>query len=483
MEYHPTKASLQAHALPDWYHDAKLGIFVHWGPYSVPGWAPTTRSYDQVTGRQGWAAWFAQNPYAEWYQNSLRFEGSPTRRYHDQTFGPDFAYERFAAQFNQAVEAWDPAAWAGLFRQAGARYVVLTSKHHDGFLLWPSRQPNPHEAGYQARRDLVGELSAAVRAQDLRMGLYYSGGLDWTFNPAPILDIVDLMTTIPQGVNYVEYATNHWRELIERYGPEVLWNDIGYPGAADLKALFAHYYNQIPTGVVNDRWAQFKWGDSRLFQAGPIRGLMARLLSRAISRGGTPPPGVPFDFRTTEYASFDDILLSKWEATRGIGYSFGFNRAEGDEHSISLPDLVHLLVDVVSKNGNLLLNVGPRADGTIPELQRQRLLGLGHWLDVNGPAIFGTRPWVHAAGRTIAGDPVRFTQDGTALYAIVLGRPVGARLTFESLLVDDGASVHLLGHDDALPWQQVGEDLTITLPQPLPDSPAYAFRLALASPS
>ena len=478
MAYHPTLESLRSHPVPDWYHDAKLGIFVHWGLYSVPGWAPAAGEYRELIAREGRAAWFRKNPYAEWYLNSLRIEGSPTRQHHNRTYGPSFAYDRFVPLFNQSIAAWNPDDWAELFQRAGARYVVLTTKHHDGFLLWPSRHPNPHKEGYLASRDLVGELADAVRAQGMRLGLYYSGGLDWTFNQAAVQGIVDLLTTIPQRADYVEYADHHWRELIKRYRPSVLWNDIGYPAAADLKALFADYYNQIPDGVINDRFSQFKWAGSRVLQNRLVRSIVSRLIEWILSRTVTPPTTGHFDFRTPEYTSFRNITIQKWEATRGIGYSFGYNRNEGPEQCISVSELVHSFVDIVSKNGNLLLNVGPMADGTIPDLQRERLLGLGQWLDLNGEAVFGTRPWIYAAARTREGIEVRFTQNGRALYAILLDKPKGAQVTLQSLLVDEGTTVQLLGQDGALDWQQDGEDLTIMLPETLPDSPAYALRLS-----
>jgi alpha-L-fucosidase len=461
MQYEPTWESVGRHPVPAWFHDAKLGIFVHWGLYSVPGWAPLTGELTEVVAKEGWPNWFARNPYAEWYLNSIRIQGSPSYQYHIQTYGQDFSYDDFVPLFDQATQQWNPDDWATLFQKVGARYVVLTTKHHDGFLLWPSRQPNPKKEKYLASRDLVGELTRAVRARGLRMGLYYSGGLDWTFNQTVIKDIADLFTGVPQQMDYVEYATRHWQELIERYEPAVLWNDIAYPAAANLPELFAAYYNKITDGLVNDRFTQ-------RFEFDPASSAIANLDH--------------FDFKTPEYNSFDTITEFKWEATRGIGYSFGYNRNEGPENYLSLPDLVHSFVDVVSKNGNLLLNIGPMADGTIPDLQRERLLGLGRWLETNGEAIFDTRPWVRAEGQTTAGDSVRFTQKAGTIYAIVLDTVKHNRITIRSLQVDRTATIHLLGHDQALSWEQDGENLTLALPSDLPKeilaSPAYAFRIA-----
>ncbi|MGD8793490.1 MAG: alpha-L-fucosidase [Anaerolineae bacterium] len=477
MQYQPTRASLQQHPVPDWFHDAKLGIFIHWGLYSVPGWAPTRGAYDQLIDSEGWAAWFAQNPYAEWYLNSLRIEGSPTQVHHARTYGPDFDYDRFVPLFNEAISAWQPDDWADLFQRAGAGYVVLTTKHHDGFLLWPSQHPNPFKEGYIASRDLAGELARAVRARGLKMGLYYSGGLDWTFERAPIRDIVDLLTTIPQDADYVAYANAHWRELIERYQPAILWNDIGYPAAADLESLFADYYNRFPEGVVNDRFSQYSWAGSRLLKTRPVRAMLSRLLQWAASRMSSFPTGAHHDYRTPEYRAFDQITDYKWEATRGIGYSFGYNQAEGPEHSLSVEELVRSFVDMVSKNGNLLLNVGPMADGSIPDLQRECLLGLGRWLAVNGEAIHGTRPWARAEGATPDGSGVRFTQKGEALYAILLDRPRGEWLTIQSLRAVEGTTISLLGQDETLGWRQDGAHLAISLPGGLPASPAYALKM------
>jgi alpha-L-fucosidase len=478
MAYESTRQSLRAHTVPGWYDDAKLGIFVHWGLYSVPGWAPATGEYGELIAREGWTAWFARNPYAEWYLNSIRIEDSPSQRHHVQTYGEGFSYDDFGPIFNEAIGAWSPGDWAELFQQAGAGYVVLTTKHHDGFLLWPSRTPNPVKEGYVASRDLVGELAEAVQARGMRMGLYYSGGLDWTFNETPVRDVVDLLSTMPQCMEYVEYANRHWRELIERYQPAILWNDIGYPTGADLKGLFADYYNQYPDGVINDRWSQFKGTDSWVFQNRLVRALISRLLRWVLARGVSFPASGHFDFRTPEYASFDTITPHKWEATRGIGYSFGYNRNEGAEHCISVEELVRSFVDIVSKNGNLLLNVGPMADGTIPELQRERLTGLGRWLEVNGEAIFGTRPWRRAEGQSSEGIEVRFTLGGGALYAILLGKPQRAQVVIESLHATEASRVTLLGDGRPLAWQQEGERLAITLPDGLWDSPAYAIKLA-----
>lgn len=241
MRYEATPESVQKHPVPDWFHNAKLGLFIHWGLYSVPAWAPLAGelNLEEVMAKGDWAKWFANNPYAEWYLNSIQIKDSPSYQYHRQTYGESFSYTDFAPLFKEASQRANFDDWADLFQKVGARYVVLTTKHHDGFLLWPSRQPNPFIKGYHAERDLVGELAEAVRARGMRLGLYYSGGLDWTFNKTVIQDMTTIVGGIPQGEDYAQYATNHWLELIERYEPAILWNDIGYPAVADLNALFA----------------------------------------------------------------------------------------------------------------------------------------------------------------------------------------------------------------------------------------------------
>ena len=442
-------ASIRTHQVPDWYHDAKLGIFIHWGLFSVPAWATPVGEFGTV----GWDRWFANNPYSEWYLNTLRIKGSPTQEHHRETYGSGFEYMDFADEFNSQSRRWDPLAMARLFKNAGAEYVVLTSKHHDGFTLWPSRVENPHlPPGRRcSERDLVGELTDAVRGLGMRMGLYYSGGLDWSFNPTPITTQELVGETIVQTPEYSAYADAHWRELRQRYDPIILWNDIGYPERSDLAEIVADFYNDHPDGLINDRFETRQPGAGRRHH----------------------------DFTTPEYAKLDEITPYKWESCRGLGYSFGYNRAETDEHTISEAALIHLLADVVSKNGNLLLNVGPRADGSIPPIQAERLRGLGAWLERNGEAIFGTRPWVRAAGETSEGVPVRFTARGEAIYVIVLGRPGPAGISLQLDLPGRLRDAEVLGLGAAAAAGYEDGRLLVRPPDRLPDWPAYALRLLI----
>ena len=452
MPYEPTLESLATHPVPEWFHDAKFGIFVHWSVSSIPAFAPPNKHGigDVDLGNAEQVAWmFKHTPYAEWYWNSICIDGSPAQRHHCDTYGADYPYDRFVPQFVELARGCDVEAWADLFARAGARYVVLVTKHHDGFLLWPSRHPNPHRQAWQSERDFVGELSRAVRARGMRMGLYYSGGIDWTFHGLPIDSLGAFLSSVPQSVDYARYADAHWRELIERYEPAVLWNDIGYPERADPARLFADYYNRLPDGVVNNR-----------FMLGGGEG------------------GQHADFVTPEYAVLDRILERKWESTRGIGGSFGFNREEPDDYLLTAEEIVHMIADVTSKNGNLLLNVGPTANGLVPWAQASRLLAVGDWLRRNGEAIYGTRPWRSADGRTADGAAVRFTRGRDHLYAIVLARPAGREVVLEDLSCAPAGEVRLLGYQVPLRWQPRGAHLAVELPGDLPTGPAYTLRVS-----
>jgi alpha-L-fucosidase len=421
----PDWRSIMRHRVPTWYENAKLGIFIHWGLYSVPAWAPTTGELGKVDP----ARWFTYNPYAEWYLNSLRIQNSPTYRRHIETYGKDFDYYQFAPMFNEQTAKWNPDEWARLFRKVGARYVVLTTKHHDGFRLWPSAVENPRRPGgnLSAARDLVGDLTSAVRSNGMRMGLYYSGGLDWTFTSEPIRNRSDLYRMVPQSEEYARYADAHWTELIERYQPSVMWNDISYPKAGEIPTIFAHYYNKVHDGVINNRF------------------------------------GVGFsDFTTPEYAKYNKITEKKWESCRGLGFSFGYNRAEGPEQVIAPDKLIALLIDIVSKNGNLLLNVGPRADGSISEIQLDRLNELAEWIKVNGEGIFDSKPWVRASASDPRAPDVRFTRKGDSVYAYLLERPASNSFVIPGVLAAEGSRVRILGSDIDSEWTQKGRDLEVT---------------------
>lgn len=443
--YEPTFESLQSRPLPGWYDDAKFGIFVHWTVASVPSFAPAGPDPFTLAREEGEEVAFARSPYAEWYQNSVAIPGSPAAEYHEKVLGsPD--YSTFVDAFLAQASDWKADQWRDLLRASGAKYCVFVTKHHDGVLLWPSDTPNPtHGRRWQSKRDLVGECATAARDAGLRFGVYYSGGIDWTFQGLGIKSWASLLRAIPQDEAYAEYADSHWRELMLRYQPDVLWNDIGYPGFGQGAApLIADFYNSNPDGVVNDRFDML-----------------------GVLMGNTHA-----DFLTPEYTTEPTAPGRKFEVCRGIGTSFGYMQYEDDTTYVPIPDLVHMFVNIVADGGNLLLNIGPMPGGYVPWAQQIRVLALGEWLSVNGPAIYGSRPHERSTLATAEGAPVRLTRgaDG-ATYAIVCGRPSSANVRIDGLpagevaLLTNGATVSRSGDD-------------LTLPVRPDDTPAWTLRIS-----
>ena len=480
--YQPTWESVSTHPLPEWFDNAKLGVFLHWGLYSVPAWAPNAANIQDLFRTKGPRTLLHNMPYAEWYLNSMQIEGSPTQRHHHETWGATYAYNRFVPAFDEASATADLDALATLCRDAGARYVVLTTKHHDGFTLWPSGLEHPAMGAYHAKRDLVGDLTNAVRAQGMHMGLYYSGGFDWPFNNAVLADTASMVLGTPDDPAYLAYATAHVRELIDRYAPDVLWNDIAWPGGGNLAELFAYYYNQIPNGVINNRWHESNPSRSRAATIGITAG------ARAVERLWKLLPDSKktmaiqespfFDFSTPEYAQFHEIVPKKWESTRGVGHSFGLNLNEGPEETLSATELIHSFCDIVSKNGNLLIGIGPDPSGRITDLQQAPLRGLGEWLAINGEAIYDTRPWTTANGLTSEGTAVRFTRNESALFAI-LTEAVGTRgIELRNVDASGVTAVRLLGVEAPLAWSvNDNGQLHVELPASLPVSAAHVLRI------
>jgi alpha-L-fucosidase len=293
------------------------------------------------------------------------------------------------------------------------------------------------------------------------------------------------------GGSYPAYAEAQMRELIERYAPSVLWNDICWPTDLDsMLQLMADYYESVPDGVVNDRWMHRGWA-LRMLGKRPVQRAVDALLSRKIrrdaaagkaSQGIVPPRPAHCDFRTPEYTSFDIITKHKWEATRGMSASFGYNRHQAEADYEPADELLRSFIDTVSKNGNLLLNVGPRGeDASIPEPQVARLESLGAWLAVNGAAIRGTRPFVHAEAEASDGTPVRFTRRDDTLYVILLRSPSEPRIFVPDLVVPKDARVRCLA-DEAWRGAHVADGgVHLTISENLPAAAAYAFSVELAT--
>ena len=450
-----------SHRVPDWYRNAKFGIIVHWGLPSVPAFAPSGHgSIADILANHDWPFYFRNNPCSQWYLNSLRLKETATRAFHKKKFKPSYAYERLADGFNDGIKKWEPSAWAELFAEAGARYVVLAAKHHDGFLLWPSDH-KPEPEGYIAGRDIVGELGEAVRARNLRYGLYYSGLLDWTVQTEPIADFGDLLNVQTDSA-YAGYVRQHFSELIARHRPDILWSDIGLSGSISRRRLSQLYRETVNDGVFNDRWVQISPLMRSVLTRPGFRRNIAETARRAIVAGGSTKRSGP--------------RSEPWEAVQSIGNSFGYNEQESPGDYLTGDQLARMLADIVSKNGNLLLNIGPKSDGTIPHEQRTSLLDLAAWLRINGEAIYDTRPWHRAEGKTGDGQPVRFTTRSDTLYAILLERPRRLSLELPNLELkriprpkpvpgtEDELTVSLLGCEQPVQWRLSDELVEIRLP-------------------
>lgn len=339
--YQPNWESIDRRPVPQWFQDAKFGIFIHWGVYAVPGWS-------------------TKGNYAEWYQQGLQTTDSARKAFHAAKFG-DRSYYDLAKDFK--AELYNPDEWARLFEAAGAKYIVLTSKHHDGYAIWPSKEAsklwgfpwNSMEVG--PHRDLLGDLFTAVRKTSVRAGMYYSL-YEW-FNP--------LWKKDPAA-----FAQQHtWpqmKDLINTYKPDVFWTDGDWDAPAETwksQEFIAWLYNESPVKekiVINDRW-----GSGIRFKHGGIY--------------------------TPEYQPDLDFEDHYWEESRGMGYSYGYNREEDAWDYNSTQSLIIALIDKVSRGGNFLLDIGPDEHGKIPPIMQERLLEIGDWMKVNGEAIYGTSRW------------------------------------------------------------------------------------------
>jgi alpha-L-fucosidase len=466
-QYEPDWASLDSRPTPKWFLDAKFGIFIHWGVYSVP-------------------AWGQEKEYSEWYwrqtfNNDGTVKDNEWGKFHKESYGDDFQYSSFVSMFK--CELFDPNEWADIFARSGAKYVVLTSKHHDGFCLWPSKQANMtwgrpwNSVDAGPRRDLLGELTEAVRKKDLKMGFYYSL-YEW-FNPLWRIDRKRYVT---------EHMWPQFKDVVTSYKPSIVFSD----GEWDLTdrdwkspELLAWLFNESPCReevVINDRWGK----DLRHKHGG---------------------------YYTTEYGAGLKDSDHPWEENRGIGYSFGYNRNEPLSNYRAAQELVLMLIDLVSRGGNLLLDVGPTADGRIPMIMQSRLIEMGDWLNVNAEAIYDTVPWkkncqwsagtrpdqeytkyrsdyklMDSIGKAQGGKAVIeafFTTKPDILYAITPGWP-GRQLVLRDVTPRANGTVSLLGVEGGLPWQMAGNDMTIDISQitadMLPCQWAYVFKVPLEPP-
>ena len=424
------------HATPTWFRDAKLGIFVHWGPYSVPAWAEP----DGQAAMADLTQIFSHMPYAEWYLNTIRIPGSPAAERHREVHG-DAPYDDFLDQWK--AENFDAKELLALVASTGAGYFVPTAKHHDGVTLWDAPATGDRNTVKRGpQRDLVGELCDAARGADVRFGVYYSGGLDWHFHDAPpLVGLDDLGTGRPVDPAYAEYAFDQVLDLIHRYQPDVLWGDIDWPDAGkpegphSLVRLLEEFYATAPDGVVNDRWGQTHW-----------------------------------DFRTSEYQLGGNVEGNgMWENTRGIGHSFGYNQCEQEDASLGGEEAIRHFLDVVSRGGNLLLNIGLRADGTVPPRQRQTLTELAAWNSLNGSSVFGSRPVSLEVAQPSETPWVRWTETAGQAHAFIA--TTETRVTLQVSTGHVVTATARLADGTACPTEVMGSAVVITLPSDPPPGP------------
>ncbi|WP_107831353.1 alpha-L-fucosidase [Mucilaginibacter yixingensis] len=435
-KYTASWASIDSRPIPAWYTNAKFGIFIHWGVYSVPAYAPVGKEFD------------VYSKYAEWYWNRLENDttnvGRAFRHFHEKTYGKNFKYRDFAPMFK--AELFNPSQWVDLFVASGAKYVVLTSKHHEGYTLWHSAQsPGWNSVDVGAHRDLAGDLTHAVKAKGLKMGFYYSL-YEWN-NPL-------------YHSNVHRYVSEHMlpqlKDLVTRYQPDIIWPDgeWEHPAGTWRSAEFlAWLYNDSAVKddvVTNDRWGS----DTRNKHGG---------------------------YYTTEYDLEGDKnvknkkITHPWEECRAIGGSFGYNRNENFADYSTPDDLIHVLIEKVAKGGNLLLDIGPAADGTIPVIMQQRLMDIGHWLKINGDAIYNTSVWAGAYASKHPG--VFYTRNGKDLYVLCEQYP---SVPLKVSGIKKPASIILLSTHGAVSTAYTGKTLTIVPPAFTPKSGRYAWVFKLA---
>lgn len=467
----PEWQSLTAYSTPQWYRDAKFGIFIHWGVYSVAAYK------------------------GEWYPRHIYERDGEYANYHQHqvtTYGPmpQVGYKDLIPRFK--AEHFDPQAWAKLFHEAGARFVVPVAEHHDGFAMYDSKLSDWTAVKMGPKRDVIGELAKAIRAQDMKLGLSsHRAEHDWFYEYGrrfdsdvndpryaalygPAHPLQSAKGEDGQGVDWTfvsDAYLDDWlarsAEIVQDYHPDLMYFDwwIGQPRFRGALADFAaFYYNQAAArqqGVVLD----YKLDDMR-----PGTGTLN------IERGQAA-----------------DIREQPWQTETSISPdSWGY--AEGDTYKT--PDeIVQLLADVVSKNGDLLLNIGPKADGSIPEPARNILQAIGQWLHANGEAIYGTRPWQRfgeGPTQVVAGtmadtktkpytaEDFRFTRKNGQLYAIELGWPASGHALIHSIGPTlKVTTVTLLATGKPVPFRQQPDGLHLDLPAQPVGVHAYAYRIGL----
>lgn len=460
--FQATWESLEDYQIPKWYKDEKFGIFIHWGAYCVPAFG------------------------SEWYPRNMYLQDQGAFKHHKEKWGDhtEFGYKDFIPMFK--AEKFDPEAWAELFKNAGARFVMPVAEHHDGFAMYDCSFSEWKATNMGPKRDTIGELANAVRDNGMIFSLSSHRAEHWWFFEGGMEFDSDVQDPQWSGLygppkpketqpdqDFLEDWLARTCELVDRYQPQVVWFDwwIEEPAFAPyLQKFAAYYYN---------RGAQ--WG----------KGVAINFKNRAY-----PDGTAVFDVERGQLSSIYPIL---WQTDTAVSKnSWGY--IEGQDYKDS-GTIIGDLIDIVSKNGALLLNIGPRPDGTIPEPEQEMLLDIGRWLEINGDAIYGTRPWkIFGEGPTkiesgsftdtkragFGSEDFRFTRKGNALYAIALGWPEDGKLAVRTLKTGsihsllDFASVELLGCKDSLKWTRDSEGLHVEMPVDKPCEHAFALKITAA---
>lgn len=398
---------------PAWFNEAKFGIFVVWGIYSVPGWAP-------------------KGEYAEWYGARMNTDGNKTKEYHEEVWGEDFSYDQFVPFLHG--QGFNAEEWTSLFQKSGAKYVVTCANYHDGFAMYPTQYSvskfghdwNAYEQG--PKRDILGELNKAGTLKGLKMGIYYSV-YEW-WHPLYLKDEIEKYA--------LEFFHPKFKEVVSKYKPSVIFLDGEWSASYKTwhsEELANWLYTESPVKdqvVVNDRW-----GDVR-------------------SQYG--------DYYSSEYGGGNYSPDHPWQEDRGIGKSYGYNRNEDAWDYNTRGELLNLLSTVCSNGGNLLLDIGPKADGRIPPIMQERLLQIGEWLDANGEAIYGTSAspfWPRKFDWGVC------TEKDQTIY-LHLFDPSITNLKIQGIF-NEIESVNYLATDENLKFKKIENDLYIELMPTKPD--------------
>ncbi len=433
--YQPEWESLDSHKIPAWYDDAKIGLSMHWGVYAVPAWAPREKGIS----------------YAEWYGYRMKDKNNPTYSYHRERYGEDFTYDQFIPLWK--AESYNPAEWARFAKEMGAKYMFITSKHHDGFCLWPSKYTDRNSMKMGPHKDILGAYFEAARKEGLKVGLYYSL-YEW-YNPLYTGEQIPY-AGLKKVNNYVDdFMIPQIRELIDLYHPDFFYFDGEWDHPESfwkMKGTVAYFYNQADKRnqevFVNDRFGKGE------------RGKHGDLFN------------VEYDYgKGTE-----GLLTHKWSYWQGIAKTFGYNADTDQEDCLSPKEFIDKVVNGVSHNGNFDINAGPDPAGKIPEYEQHPLLKLGEWLNVNGEAIYGTRIW-----STQQENDARFTAKGDYVYAVFL-KWQGEDFKLKTVKPVAGSSITMLGVKGNLKWDwNESEGLIIKYPKqkerPSSCSYAWAFKI------